>query len=211
MLTKPTSWMLVGILFICIIDCPASAELQSNGQEAIDDFQAKSLYSLHQESDSHLGMLQVGGETVYFPWAHSSQSARPAISQSASSGKSEENILMDSNNSSQMVEDMRAVNSQDKRDIRYEGLQDGISGSIEPVNSQEISVSGEKSENIIPDPAGNDGNRQQPGNYLNIDVHDISVSAINTMKGGNAIATSNIIIEPVQIIVCPSEVEEKLK
>jgi hypothetical protein len=48
-------------------------------------------------------------------------------------------------------------------------------------------------------------------NYLSIDVSGISVSAINTMKGGSATATSNIIIEPVQIIVCPSEVEEKLK
>ena len=49
------------------------------------------------------------------------------------------------------------------------------------------------------------------GNYLSVDVHDISVSAINTMKGGNAVATSNIIIEPVQIIVCAPEVEEKLR
>ena len=48
------------------------------------------------------------------------------------------------------------------------------------------------------------------GNYLSVDVRDISVSAINTMKGGSAVATSNIIIEPVQIIVCPSEVMQKL-
>ncbi|HNX09780.1 MAG TPA: hypothetical protein PKL29_06660, partial [Methanothrix sp.] len=210
MSTRPTSWMLVGLLFICIIECQASAEQQSNSQEAIDDFQAKSLYSLHQESDSHLGMLQVGGETVYFPWAHSSQSARPALSQSASSGKSED-ILMDRNHTTEQVEDMLAVNSIDKRDIRYEGLQKGVPGSFGPVNSQDISVSGEESEGPGQSPAENNGNGPQPGNYLSIDVHDISVSAINTMKGGNAIATSNIIIEPVQIIVCPSEVEEKLK
>jgi len=43
-----------------------------------------------------------------------------------------------------------------------------------------------------------------------VDVRDISVSAINTMKGGSAVATSNIIINPVQIIVCPSEVMQKL-
>lgn len=210
MSTRPTSWMLVGLLFICIIECQASAEQQSNGQEAIDDFQAKSLYSLHQESDSHLGMLQVGGETVYFPWAHSSQSARPALSQSASSGKSED-ILMDSNHTTEQVEDMLAVNSMDKRDIRYEGLQKGVPGSFGPVNSQDISVSGEESEGPVQSPAEDNGGGSQPVNYLSIDVHDISVSAINTMKGGNAIATSNIIIEPVQIIVCPSEVEEKLK
>lgn len=206
MSTKPTSWMLVGFLFICIIKCSASAEQQSSNQEAFDDFQAKSLYSLHQESDCHWGVLKMGEETVYFPWAHSSQSAHPALLESASSAKSE-SILMDSNHTAQQVEDMLAVDSQDKRDIRYEGLQKESPGQI---NLQDISVSDEESGDIVLDPAGNYDNWQQ-GNYLSIDVHDISVSAINTMKGGNAIATSNIIIEPVQIIVCPSEVEEKLK
>ena len=52
---------------------------------------------------------------------------------------------------------------------------------------------------------------QPIGNNLNIDVSGISVSAINTVQGGSAVATSNIIIKPVQIIICPSEVEEKLK
>ncbi|MFZ2471775.1 MAG: hypothetical protein WAW52_07515 [Methanothrix sp.] len=49
------------------------------------------------------------------------------------------------------------------------------------------------------------------GNNLNIDVAGISVSAVNTVQGGSAVATSNIIIKPVQIIICPSEVAEKLK
>jgi len=49
------------------------------------------------------------------------------------------------------------------------------------------------------------------GNNLDIDIRGVSVSAINTVKGGSAVATSNIIIKPVQIIICPSEVEEKLK
>ena len=52
-------------------------------------------------------------------------------------------------------------------------------------------------------------NMHHAGNYLSVDVHDISVSAINTMEGGSATATSNIIIDPVQIIVCPSEVDAK--
>jgi len=52
---------------------------------------------------------------------------------------------------------------------------------------------------------------QQLGNNLDINVAGISVSAINTAQGGSAVATSNIIIKPVQIIICPSEVEEKLK
>ena len=44
---------------------------------------------------------------------------------------------------------------------------------------------------------------QPIGNNLNIDVSGISVSAINTVQGGSAVATSNIMIKPVQIIICP--------
>ena len=52
---------------------------------------------------------------------------------------------------------------------------------------------------------------KQLGNNLKIDVKGVSVTALNTAEGGRAEATSNIIIKPVQIIVCPSEVGEKLK
>jgi hypothetical protein len=81
--------------------------------------------------------------------------------------------------------------------------------------------SGDDIEQIVDDAFNNRiGNRkndgrteksQQIGNNLNIEVSGISVSALNTVKGGSAVATSNIIIRPVQIIVSPSEVEEKLK
>jgi hypothetical protein len=52
---------------------------------------------------------------------------------------------------------------------------------------------------------------QNLGNNLNIEVSGISVSAINTAEGGNAVANSNIIIKPVQVIYSPSEVDEKIK
>ena len=52
---------------------------------------------------------------------------------------------------------------------------------------------------------------KQLGNNMDIDVSGITVSAINTVQGGSAVATSNIVIKPVQVIVYPSEVEEKLK
>ena len=48
------------------------------------------------------------------------------------------------------------------------------------------------------------------GNYLTVNVHDIKVTAVNSMPDGNAVATSNIIIEPVQTIVIPSEVHQKI-
>jgi hypothetical protein len=53
--------------------------------------------------------------------------------------------------------------------------------------------------------------QQRLGNYMNIDVSGVDVKAINTAQGGSAVATSNIIIKPVQVINCPPEVEEKLK
>ena len=53
--------------------------------------------------------------------------------------------------------------------------------------------------------------QQRLGNYMNIDVSGVDVKAMNTVEGGSAVATSNIIIKPVQIINCPPEVEEKLK
>ncbi|HOU70586.1 MAG TPA: hypothetical protein PLK88_04220 [Methanothrix sp.] len=52
---------------------------------------------------------------------------------------------------------------------------------------------------------------RQLGNNLKIDVKGVSVTALNTAEGGRAEATSNIIIKPVQMIICPSEVGEKLK
>jgi len=54
-------------------------------------------------------------------------------------------------------------------------------------------------------------NGELRGNFLGIDVSGITVSAINTMERGSAVATSNIIINPVQILHLAPEVEEKLK
>jgi hypothetical protein len=49
-------------------------------------------------------------------------------------------------------------------------------------------------------------------NSMEIDVSKITVIAMNMMKGGNAVATSNIIINPVQYLGPSSqeEVEERL-
>jgi hypothetical protein len=62
-----------------------------------------------------------------------------------------------------------------------------------------------------PESRDNTGTIRSQVNNLNIDVSGISVRAINTVPGGTAIATSNIKIEPVQIIVESSEVSEKIK
>ena len=41
-------------------------------------------------------------------------------------------------------------------------------------------------------------------NYMDIDVRNIIVISINTARGGNAIATSEIFVEPTQHGSCPS-------
>jgi hypothetical protein len=137
------------------------------------------------------------------------------------------------------LKDLSAINTLKQRDLRFEDYQNGDPKYQGLANSLGISVSGpgndaDKSRVMGPDDGskspdddgagtgrqGDDiGGGQElgkykiysAGNYLIVDVRDISVSAINTMKGGSAVATSNIIIEPVQIIVCPSEVGVKLK
>jgi len=63
-----------------------------------------------------------------------------------------------------------------------------------------------------PDLSGQDiGPEGQLLNRLDIRVSGISVRAINTVEGGKATATSNIIIEPVQIIQIPCQAADKLR
>jgi len=214
---KPTSLMLVGILFICIFLGPALAEQQLNGLEQLNKLN-------HHQKSSDYGILKVGADTIYFPWYRQTQSLRPALSGSISTSLKKEEILMDSSNSTANVRDLSAINSLKQRDLLYKDSQTGDPSYRGLVNSQDISVSGKGNDKSADEAASpgwqeNDtasrnfdkSDLHHAGNYLSVDVHDISVRAINTMQGGSAVATSNIIIEPVQIIVCPSEVEEKLK
>jgi len=200
--TRPTSLVLVGFLFISIFLTPALAEPQLNGLEQINKLKER-----HTERSSDLGILKVGADTIYFPWYNrQNPSVRPDLSGSISTSSKKEEILMDSTNSTANVRDLSAINSLKQRDLLYKDSQDADASNQGMVNSQNISVSGPGN-----DKSEDNSDLHHAGNYLGIDVHDISVSAINTMQGGNAVATSNIIIEPVQIIVCPSEVDEKLK
>jgi hypothetical protein len=147
---------------------------------------------------------------------------------------SNEEITMTGSDSKEQVEDIEAINTFKQRTIVYDDVQRG--NGVNKSNSMNIEVTGKgqekKSVMDSKDDFGNtieekvdsaiasgmshgsgdrtDSIRTQV-NDLNIDVNGISVSAINTVQGGTAIATSNIKIEPVQIIVAPSEASEKLK
>jgi hypothetical protein len=200
--TNPTSMMLVGVLFVYIILIPATALQQPSGQE-----QLNKLKDQYQDSPD-LGMLKVGSETINFPWSSQEDlHVRPNLPGSTSRSLKKEEIVMDNINPKANVQDISAMNSQIQRDLIFKDSQENDSDHEGLVNSQDISVSG----NSIGDREPDNSKMHNAGNYLNIDVHDISVSAINTMQGGSALATSNIIIEPVQIIVCPPEVGVKLK
>jgi hypothetical protein len=145
-----------------------------------------------------------------------------------------EEIAMTGDNSKEKVQDIEAINTVKQRTIVYDDVQrgDGVNKS----NSMNIEITGngqdKQSMMDLDDDFGkaiedkvdsafmssmNQESREKTGsirsqvNNLNIDVSGISVSAINTVPGGTAIATSNIKIEPVQIIVEPSEAREKLK
>ena len=147
-----------------------------------------------------------------------------------------ERIHLQGSSSRGSVSGLKAVNCVRQRDIVYDEAQDGDPALQGQANSLAVSITGQdeaRSDSIGWDGSG-DGiekmvdsafnNRIKSkekdskiarstalGNNMDIDVSGISVSAINTVEGGSAIATSNIIINPVQMVISPSQVEEKLK
>ena len=145
-----------------------------------------------------------------------------------------EEIAMTGDNSKEKVQDIEAINTVKQRTIVYDDVQRG--DGVDKGNSMNIQITGNGQEkqsmmdldddfgNAIEEKVDsafmssmnhesrdNTGTIRSQVNNLNIDVSGVSVRAINTVPGGTAIATSNIKIEPVQIIVKPSEASEKLK
>lgn len=214
----PIGVRLVGAAFICL--CIVLSASAAGMPSDLSDLQGK-LKEI--KSDSFKQYRELGGVQL-IPY----------------SLPSKERIDLSESRSSEQVSDLTAMNAVKERDLIYNGAQNGDSGTMEFVNSLDISVTGkERKKKVWPGegPGDNDIEQivdsalntsmkneekkgqsakrspglQQFGNNLDIDVSGISVSAINTVKGGSAVATSNIIIKPVQVIICPSEVEEKLK
>jgi hypothetical protein len=152
-----------------------------------------------------------------------------------------DDTIMDGSNSIAEVEELSAINSVELRNLHYNDSQNGnpeyqgrfntlglsVSGKRDSTgNSRTMKISKNNYIEQLADKASRLGvpqrnesrdlkfsseNREVCGNYLGIDVSGITVSAINTMERGSAVATSNIIINPVQIIDLAPEVEEKLK
>jgi hypothetical protein len=185
---RSTSALLVGFLLIFFLSGLVSAEQRPYDTERLNAFKDISSHVCQPQESPKLGQLKIGEETINFPWAlryiPGISSTRPSSISCMKPAK--DDTIMNNSNSTAKVEDLSAINSIKLRDLHYND-----SLKIPKNNYSE--------------------NREPCGNYLGIDVRGITVSAINTMERGSAVATSNIIINPVQIIDLAPEVEEKLK
>ena len=216
----PAGLGLAGIIFICICAGSASSVPQLDVNEQLNKFKDNSIHPLRHDKSPDWGVLEAGGETIYFPWHGSSLPGRPAISRPASLAPVREEIMMDANNSSASLDELLVINSVKERDVIERSSQNGDTEDMGPSNALMIDVGGEgeetESRNYEADdiaaggPDSGRGDIRYAGNYLTVNVHDIKVTAVNSMPDGNAVATSNIIIEPVQTIVIPSEVHQKI-
>lgn len=149
-----------------------------------------------------------------------------------------EDIFLDRSHEMTGLQKLSALNVVKQRNLIYEESQGGDPGQQEDSNSLNIAVTGKVNasgggnaavgaedaepgdmralllkmrDNATTDQVSGSRGLIESGNYLNVDVHGISVQAINTVEGGNAVATSNIIIKPVQTIIYAPEVQERLK
>jgi len=192
---------------------------------------------LQPQHDTPMGQLELPGETVFFPWSDQTrrESNHPASGMLSAAPQKEE-ISLSGSDSQVSVKDLKAMNSVKERDVVYEDYQQSdpeargllnsrdiqIVGQAGPEDAGQQDVLGENIERLVDGALASSMNRrsgekavsvygQNLGNNLNIEVSGISVSAINTAEGGNAVANSNIIIKPVQVIYSPSEVDEKIK
>lgn len=215
---RPTSTLLVGFLLIFFLSGLVSAELHPSAPERLNAFKEVSSHVCQPQESPKLGQLKIGEETIIFPWAlkyiPGISSTRPCSISRMPPAK--DDVIMNSFNSTAKVEDLSAINSVKLRDLRYNDSKNGDLEYPGRFNTLGVSVSGKRDSSgdslIMNVPKNNYSEDREPyGNYLGIDVSGITVSAINTMERGSAVATSNIIINPVQIFDLAPEVEEKLK
>ncbi len=239
-LIGPIGLMLVGTTFICfcIMLSASAAGVPANLPDLQSELKQYASVPFGHSEGGAIGQLNVAGGTINFPWVSEQPPDRQHHLRSImpQSLPSKENVALIGPSSRSRVSDLKAMNSVKQRDINYDEVQSGDPESQGLSNSMDVSITGQgaaKSDVFGGDEIGNDIERivddafdngmknkhndgetaksTQLGNNMNINVNGITVSAINTVEGGSAVATSNIVIKPVQIIISPSEVEEKLK
>ena len=239
-LTGPIGLMLMGTTFICfcIVLSASAAGVPANLPDLQSELKQSGSVPFGHPEGGAMGQLKTAEGTTNFPWVTEQipdmqHHLRALMPQSL---PSREDIALEGPSSEARVSDLKALNSVKQRDINYDEAQSGDLESQGLANSLDVSITGQKAakndafgedgsgddiEKIVDD-AFNNGTKNRPndgktakseqlGNNMFINVNGITVSAINTVEGGSAVATSNIVIKPVQIIISPSEVEEKLK
>ncbi|MFB3766099.1 MAG: hypothetical protein ACE14P_12755 [Methanotrichaceae archaeon] len=234
---EPTGALLVGIIFICILLGISAGDVNKDPLGQIKNYHSN---FVNHKQDFATGQLVLSKDTIYFPWAPRQQTSFDTSDIMPHLQPTKETILMNSSNPNVQLSDLKAMNSFKQRDVTYEGYQRKDQTSESFVNSMDAHVSGEQGKKELHSQEFNNDNIEKhvddavasgmnkafgagtigadgvpggkrAGNYMDIDVSGITVSAINTVAGGSAVATSNIIIKPVQVIIYPPEVEEKLK
>jgi hypothetical protein len=237
----PTGAALVGTAFVCLILLMSQSVMaQPSMSDSLYRFGNLGQGYAPYQQDSDRGLLKLPNGTVCFPWASREVTMigplHPEVMPRAPPTK--ESVTLTGSEPEAEVQDLKAMNTVEQRDIVCEESQKGDPKAHGLVNFMGVSVRGKgQSKREWPDGAddleefvdnavnsdmeennkvygktdGGDPEQKLMGNYLNIDVKGVTVSAINTVEGGSAVATSNIVIKPVQVIVCPPEVEEKLK
>jgi hypothetical protein len=228
-MTGPIGLMLMGATFICfcIVLSASAADTPANLPDLQSELkQSGSVPFGHPEAGT-MGQLKTAAGTINFPWSteqnpNMQHHLRDFMPRSL---PSKEKIALKGPSSEARVSDLKAINSVKQRDINYDEAQSGDPASQGLANSLDVSITGQKTaknDGFGKDESGNDiekivdnafnngtKNKQndgktaksvQLGNNMNINVNGITVSAINTVEGGSAVATSNIVIKPVQIL-----------
>jgi hypothetical protein len=175
-----------------------ATDYNPDASDALGGVIAYHSHFVHHSPTSDLGKLRLPGSNLTFPWAKRLPQATVFSSSDfvLRSPPTKEEIILTGSNPVRQVDDFAEMRSVKQRD-NIEGIVDAKLRSC-----------------LIDDHRGSSDYRtstRRLGNNMNIDVSGISVRAINTVPGGKAIATSNIVIKPVQILIYPFEVEEKLK
>ncbi|NPV62105.1 MAG: hypothetical protein HPY61_05645 [Methanotrichaceae archaeon] len=210
------------LLLLAVLASPAMGDMRSD---------------LLNQQNAGMGQLELSSGTIYFPWSEQENSAaRPSsCGVMPTCCPTKVNVFMEGARSQEQVSDLKALNTVKERNIIYDEAQTQVSGEGAG-NSMEISVTGKEEsykgmdfggdcgdfgienridEVLTSDPSSRSSRSsfgpQDQRNYMDIDVSGITVTAINTVPDGSAVATSNIIIKPVQIIESPSEAAEKLR
>jgi hypothetical protein len=235
----PTGAMLVGAAFVFLVLCTSSAAQQLNGADSLIKMMEFHSSFVDNQQELKAGMLGLSGNIIRFPWAFRQFGPnRPDFM--PRSEPVAEKILPGGDHPEEQLQDLKAFNAVKQRDVVYSEMQNGSAKSSGLANALEVRITGkgqdkkEYSEYDLGDnnleqfvdnkfllgprngkdddvlSRGNSGSNL-PGNYMNIDVSGVTVSAINTVEGGSAVATSNIVIKPVQLIIYHPELEEKLR